>query len=116
MLKYTLKIEGTAEEIDIEKQRYRVRLVRRDLEGLFSSDQIVRPDSIDYTVRKPAYRVKTLVELVEEFGDEVVVEGDIHCTAAIGIRGVYVGSHDLGQVVDYKFSDVKKRIFLKGVE
>ena len=120
MLKYTLRIEGTAEEIaynkDVETRYY---LQATEQCGEFQEVTSVRhavPFVKEYITREPKiassqcehcgqqlpkevlrYRIKSLVELVQEFGEDVKIVGKLSVDEPeIHVKGQYATITQLG--------------------
>jgi hypothetical protein len=74
---------------------------------------------IEYITREPKYRVKTLVELVTEYGDEVSAYIDYNGNhkLAVGDEGPTIDYDDLGVEAIYTrpYGNEWKRVFLKEI-
>ena len=88
-MKYRLIIEGTKEEI--EKAKTYEFDCFADIPG-FGDNPI--PTEVEFKIVEPKYRIKTLVELVMEYGEEVKV-GGTH-VGYVEIRQCTVAGIDLG--------------------
>jgi hypothetical protein len=122
MLKYKLIITGTAEEIGKARNRaYQINeysdfpLCIQNLEMCTDLTSI----EVAFITREPKYRVKTLVELVQEFGEKVGVGYD----AGDGQPEILIDGH--GMLVGYlghpftpplgEEHECWKKIFLKEI-
>jgi len=141
MLKYTLRIEGTAEEIEMAKGMP-VFISHNKTEwgsNAFLPLNTALPLEVEYITREPKiassqcehcgqqlpkevlrYRVKTLVELVQEFGEEVEIVSDLESDEReLLIRTYEVPVRYLGKPWTILLSDSHqewKKIFLKQID
>jgi hypothetical protein len=73
MLKYTLRIEGSAEELEQAKDIV-FNLTYQHIHGQYKeciTPPIATGFATEYITREPKYRCKTLGELVFEYGDRL---------------------------------------------
>lgn len=114
-MKYKLTIEGTKEEIEKTKQVFHSV-------GCYDAKSTIcqrwdRVPEVEFKIVEPRYRVKTLVELVQEFGEGVEIKSNSVC-AFLDIQHCTLSICDLGKdgsCFNNK-PDCWKAIFLKEAE
>ena len=95
MLKYTLRIEGSAEELEQAKDIV-FNLTYQHIHGQYKeciTPPIATGFVTEYITREPKYRVKSLGELAAEFGDKLELT---HGGRMMSVNGL----HPLGVAVD----------------
>jgi hypothetical protein len=103
MAKHKVIIEGTTQEIATIKSNYLYRLERTDTFGITTS---VSCDTlIEFIVKEPKYRFKTLKELVLEFGDDIKIK-----EWALGSVIIYKDNDYIAISVAYLGEPLKRKI------
>lgn len=118
-MKYILTIEGTKDEIEKHEAATTDYAVGFNWERVVVQDPFSRhvmktEIEVQFKIVEPKYRVKTLKELVDEFGDAVKLWAD-----GIGVDPYYTFQKDLGKEatnIDLNMGDKWKKIFLTGVK
>jgi hypothetical protein len=119
MLKYILRIEGTAEEIDKEKRHMLSYTIETKTVGpghfvshVYNFERIVlNLNQIEYITREPKMRIKTLAELVQEYPDRICLDN-----YTVMINGCTCYRTKLGLPEEANFMSKEwKEIFLKEI-
>jgi hypothetical protein len=93
-LKYTLTIEGSAEEI--EEAKLNSYGIQSKPSGSGCYNYVLSYIITEYKIVTPTYRIKTLVELVREFGEAVTIQRTI-CGTAVCIGELRIALDWLGK-------------------
>jgi hypothetical protein len=119
-MKYELIISGTKDEIEKAKEETESWHVAKNYfrrltyPNHFHEVLVV---ATEFRIVEPRYRVKTLVELVQEYGDGVEIKSNSEC-AFLNVQHCTIATYDLGRDGSYfnNTPDCWKAIFLKEVE